>query len=185
MTYGLGTAVNALKRLIVNALFRVLPTKSVVGIRCVNLAETDAGESAIRTVAEALSLLDSSDEVLHRRVRRFVKQIVIWPGPFTAAVPPITVELSTTHTEPNDILEIASVLVHEATHLEIAAWGIPYDGRHRERIEHLCVKEQAGFLRRIGGRGATMADIFEESLAKPWWTPAAHRRDIAKLHGWG
>jgi len=175
--------VNPLKRLIANTIFRVLPGKSVVGIRCVNLAGPD--ELAIRRITEAISLLDSSNEVLHRRVRRFVKQIVIWPGLYTAAVPPVTVELSTTHLEPNDILELASVLVHEATHLEIAAWRIPYDDKHRERIERLCVKEQAGFLRRIGGRGATMADIFEEHLARPWWPAEGHRREIAKLHGLG
>ena len=176
---------NPLKRLIANTIFRVLPAKSVVGIRCVNLAGAHGGALAIRRITEAICLLDSSNDVLHRRVRRFVKQIVIWPGPYTAAVRPVTVQLSTTHIDANDILELASVLVHEATHLEIAAWRIAYDDRHRERIERLCVKEQAGFLRRVGGRGTTMADIFEERLATPWWTPEAHRRDNAKLHGLG
>lgn len=174
---------NALKRLLANTIFGFLPAKSVAGIRCVNLAGDDGGELAMRRVTEAIGLLESSNEVLYRRVRRFIKQIVIWPGPYSAAVRPGTVQLSTTHIEPGDTLELASVIVHEATHLEIAAWRIPYAGRNQGRIERLCVKEQAHFLRKIGGRGTTMADIFEERLATEWWTPEAHRRDIAKLHG--
>jgi hypothetical protein len=171
----------AFKRWIANVLFGILPSQRLLGFRLMLLASDADNELAKERIAAALGLLESTSTVFYRRVVRYVKQIVVWPGPYTAAVGPRTVQLSTAHLDPVDALELASVLVHEATHLKIGAWRIPYDDEHRERIERLCIKEQTAFLRSAGGDGIVMAEILEERLANPWWTAEAHKADLLKL----
>jgi tetratricopeptide (TPR) repeat protein len=45
-------------------------------------------------------------------------------------------------------LELAQVIVHEATHARIDQRGVKYDERYRERIEKRCRREEAYFLKR-------------------------------------
>ena len=45
-------------------------------------------------------------------------------------------------------MELASLIVHEATHGRIFEAGIAYEGERRERIERLCMREETQFMRR-------------------------------------
>jgi hypothetical protein len=171
----------AFKGWIANMLFGVLPSQRLAGFRLMLLASDADNELAKERISAALGLLESTSALFYRRVVRYIKQIVVWPGPYTASVRPQTLQLSHAHLDPVDALELASVLVHEATHLKIGAWRIPYDDEHRERIERLCVKEQTAFLRSAGSDGIVMAEILEERLASPWWTAEAHKADLSRL----
>ncbi len=57
-------------------------------------------------------------------------------------------------------LKLASTIVHEATHARIDDAGIPYDERHRERIERACLREELHFMRRA-------ADNFHDACGQP------------------
>jgi hypothetical protein len=45
--------------------------------------------------------------------------------------------------------EIASTIVHEATHARLEHWGIGYDEKKRARIEAICMRRELDFLSRL------------------------------------
>ena len=57
-------------------------------------------------------------------------------------------------------IELARVIVHEATHGRIQQKGIEYNERHRERIERFCRRQEVQFLNRA-------APGFRDLLGKP------------------
>lgn len=160
--------------------YTLLPTERVAGIRLSLLVSARENGHARERIIAAVNLLESSAPVFYRRVKRYISRIVVWSGPYSAAVRPHTVQLSTSHMHPVDSLELASVLVHEATHLKIGAFKIPYRENLRRRIEELCVKEQCNFLRIAGGDGPAIAEILEDRLARPWWTDEAHGASVKR-----
>ena len=110
-----------------------------------------------------------------------IKYIVVWPGDRVFAD-----ERGGIHIASSDLLGIAelalaSVLVHEATHLRISALGVRFEPAQRERIERLCVREQAAFLRSASGEGEELAREAEEMLKYPWWTPEQREADLDSL----
>jgi hypothetical protein len=78
----------------------------------------------------------------------------------------------------------AMVIVHEATHGRIQAFGIDYTPAMRDRIEHACVAQEVAFARRLPG-GEMLAESEISRLDRPWWTPKAlldHQIEGAKAH---
>jgi hypothetical protein len=71
--------------------------------------------------------------------------------------------------------DIASSLVHEATHARIDRW-VPYEEHLRLRIETLCRRQELFFARRVPG-GEVLVQRLQEWLAAPqpheFWTNAA------------
>jgi hypothetical protein len=45
--------------------------------------------------------------------------------------------------------EIASAIVHEATHSRRERWGIDYDEQQRSRIEVVCLRRELDFLAKL------------------------------------
>jgi hypothetical protein len=174
---------------IVSLIVRTLPGKSVDGIRVVSLANRADSDLAMSQIPEALFVVRDASPPVYRRIKRYVRQILVWPASYSAALRPGTVQLSTAHLSIEDPLELASVLVHEATHLLINAWRVD-SKRNADRVERLCVKEQTEVLRKCGPVGLVMADMFDQRLGDPWWTNEARAkitdeslRDLG-LPGW-
>jgi hypothetical protein len=119
-----------------------------------------------QTFATALGLIKLKDPRRFRRICRYVKGIVALSIGHVQAGYVEQLQICAVRFEPPPSKEklaqwavwYASILVHEATHGLVCARGIPYDERYRERIEHLCFKEERRFLRPLG--------LTPESLAK-------------------
>ena len=71
----------------------------------------------------------------------------------------------------------ASTLVHEATHGEIESRGIHYTPELRSRIEHLCVKQEQKFIKRLANTHPDLArSLHYEFDASNWeWSWKATR----------
>jgi hypothetical protein len=164
------------------ALLALYPRRDLRGIRIV-FTDPDIDRTAVLVrLDEALSLICATDDRSAKQISLRLRSIIAWPGHYSAACPPKAIQLSRIHLEAST-LELASVLVHEVTHLRIEAFGVPYTESFQARIEHRCTREQASFLRKYGDEGAAMAELFEEELQRPWWTEQAHRQDIERLVG--
>jgi hypothetical protein len=44
--------------------------------------------------------------------------------------------------ETTTLEEIASTIVHEATHARLERWGISYDEKQRSRVEAICLRRE-------------------------------------------
>jgi len=113
---------------------------------------------------------------------RRIRQIIVWPGRFHYAGNDGGIRVSSHDVFAVDDVVLASVLVHEAMHLRIAARGIVCEGANQERIERLCVAMQARFLRLTPDTGEAMAQALEAKLATPWWTPEKRAARMKRLY---
>ena len=83
-----------------------------------------------------------------------------------------------------DPREIASTLVHEATHARLHRMGLESTPERGERIERLCFQRQLAFARRLPPGADGLIAEAEAQLARPpgWLTPEARRSwTLAKL----
>ncbi len=142
-------------------------------------AEIDRDQTVARLV-DILNLLGQVDERSLALVKRYVRHIAIWKGHYTAYDSLGGIQFSSSWLADSSDLYLASVLVHEATHLRIYGFGINYAADKRTRIEHRCVKQQVAFLRRVP-LGETYAAELEVAVETPWWTDQAHRHDAERL----
>jgi hypothetical protein len=155
------------------------PKRDVGSVRIIftdiTVDKTDCA-AKIRRALEQVITAGRCYDVLIKRIRK----IVIWPGNHTFADGAGGVHIASDLLAIDD-LALASVLVHEAVHLRISARGIKYEPACRERIERLCIGEQARFLRRVPGAGEDMAREAEACLAFPWWTREEREANVDEL----
>ena len=161
-------------------IIRFYPKREVEGVRVIfSDLGVDRAECAsrIRSAFEALNTIGRGYQATAKRIG----YIVVWPGHYTFADGFGGVHLASADLLGISNYALASVFVHESTHLRISARGIKYLPECRERIERLCVKEQARFLRHVPDHGEEMARDAESVLAFPWWTQEANDADLRKL----
>jgi hypothetical protein len=139
----------------------------------------------------ALRLLHVSDSRRFRRVQVYIRYIVnLTLGHPGAQYDYKTRTCRIDFEEPNGNADHdfyigfhACNLVHEATHGEIEARGIPYDGEFRCRIERLCVQEENRFVQRLRDAGFVAAERlgrdFDESDWDFSWNASRKDRVVA------
>lgn len=167
-------------QMIGSLIIRLYPKREVDGVRVIFTdlaADRTECSSRIHRAVTAMRGASMRYQALLRRIR----YIVVWPGTYTFADGSGGVHIASADLVGIGDLALASVLVHESVHLRINAHGIPYQPECRERIERLCIKEQARFLRQAPGSGEEMARDAESVLAFPWWTQEAREADLQRL----
>jgi hypothetical protein len=65
--------------------------------------------------------------------------------------------------------EVASTLIHEATHARHHHKGIDYSAELRPRLEASCVRQEIAFARRLPD-GSALVEARSRKLDEPWWT---------------
>ncbi len=73
------------------------------------------------------------------------------------------------------VAEIASIIVHEATHAHLDNTGIEYTDESRARIERICMEAELSFVKRLPDNEELIKNA-ENRLATPesFWTRDAH-----------
>jgi hypothetical protein len=188
-------ACHRIKRRLIRRLLMIpsvlFETRMVEGVQIV-LSETEVDEqSVMKKLSSVLQAMARVDPLKSEQFRRGVQQITIWPGDTTAFDRMGGIHLSASYLLGQSPEAVAAALVHELTHLRIANSGVPYHPSLRERIETICVRKEAAFLRRAGGIHATaMAEEVLSGLHNPWWTRDERRARIranlerGNLPGW-
>lgn len=163
------------------AAIRFAPSRRIHGIR-VLFVDLDVDRSVcVARLQRAIDAMRSAGleyDALFGRIR----QIIVWPGRFHYAGDDGAIRVSSHDVFAVSDVVLASVLVHEAMHLRIAARGIRCEDANQERIERLCVAMQARFLRLTPDTGEAMAQVLEAKLAAPWWTPEKHAARMKRLY---
>jgi hypothetical protein len=131
----------------------------------------------LHTLTEALALIARYDP---RRLRRLVDggtRILLEPETYTCFYIPAThvMVLNTGLFTGYDVVEIATAIVHEATHARIMGLvGRPFTPRrNRPREERRCIEEEIAFVRRWQPDPEKL-QVWEAykraQLERPWWT---------------
>lgn len=122
--------------------------------------------------AAVLSLIRSHGAELSAEQIRLLNRIKVIDiqgvyGPYTY-VAQATYMVPTWAIEQWDMVYLATTLIHEGKHIDLASSGVPYDGYDAEKA---CVREQLGLARIIGLDAYSIAYL--ESIMRgeilPWW----------------
>lgn len=168
-------------RTAVRALLRLYPRRWASRVPIVFTDLVAPRDTCVEQLSAAIALIEKYDPRWGRWMLKHVRHIIVWPGHYTSADRLGGFQVSSAFLSEASRPLLASVLVHETVHVRIAKHGIPFEAQHRERIERICVRQQADFLRRISPEGAELAGYFEAALSLEWWTDEAHRKDIDRL----
>jgi hypothetical protein len=175
-----------LRGALLHLLFRFSRRQRVHGIDLVVAGDETEVQLFFTKIREALEIIRTND--LHRWacVQRQLRRIVLINDggqAYHREAIGCVVDLPTLRTQ--SALEIASTIVHEATHARFQRWGIDYKQSLRTRIETACVREEIAFLKRIPDTDLLIENL-RSSLQTPWWTDEAIReRRLRQLRSAG
>ena len=134
-----------------------------VRLSCVN----ERASRFLETVTAAMGLIRDHDRARYARILQFVDWIVEDTGPFgsggafySRGCRAILLDPDFDRYESEAILasQVASVIVHEATHGRLFHLGIPYTDETWEQCERICVAEENRFLRRLIAAGVEVPE---------------------------
>jgi hypothetical protein len=119
-------------------------------------------------IALALDLINRFAPRLGARLRRDVRGIALYPaGGTNFNVKARTVVLDVRWCMYGTIEEVASSLIHEATHARCRALGVRYQGKER-REEALCLRQEIAFAELLEPGQLQPPSL--DSLDRAWWT---------------
>ena len=105
-------------------------------------------------VERALRLIQLYDVKRFAQIQRYIKSIFIFGDPTARGqwhqeLQMCELEENFVRAENTSAAQIASVIVHEATHARLMRFGFGYEEPKRVRIEHICFGAQQAFARRL------------------------------------
>jgi hypothetical protein len=127
------------------------------------------GEPLLRRVSEALQLIKTYDPLRYKRVLRELERI--WVCVLLGNVACYVASRKGCDIDPRFVLsyspeQLASVIVHEATHGVLHRRHIGYSEALRERVEKVCVRQELAFARKLPN-GEAALEAAESALALP------------------
>jgi hypothetical protein len=172
---------DSIARWLGRAILRLYPRATVNGVKTI-ISDLEAPrETCLEQLSESIDVLRAVDERRAKWLMRYVRRIVLWRGHYCFADNYGGVYISTEFLLDAEAELVASVLVHEAVHHRLKRLGIKTVPQLQTRIERICTKEQAEFLRRLGQKGDAWAAEVEAALADPWWGEIREQEKIEEL----
>jgi len=143
----------------------------------------DEPERILRRVEEALTLIKVHDGLRYDRLIRDVQRVwmKILPGAlgnYNRALNACELDARFVRAETSSAEQIASVIVHEATHARLFKCGIGYSEDLRPRVEAVCFRSQLAFSARLPNGEQIRAEAERKLRAyasSDIWTDAAMR----------
>lgn len=143
---------------------------------------TDDGGDVFTKFGEALRLIATHAPRLSARMRRDVRRFLfadVSGGRYLAGLQ--TCLIGAGYARRVAPLDLAMMLVHEATHARLSRAGFRYVRTCRERIERICVAAEIAFAQRVPGSEAAV-DRARALQDTKWWDPERSLEDaIAEL----
>lgn len=125
------------------------------------------GDEKLKKVAAALKLVSDFDPVRYKRMRHDLNRIWIltiagWVGRYRAATSTCELDERFVLNHGTTPEQIASTIVHEATHARLSRCGIGYEEELRTKVEQVCIRREMAFARKL----PTGADIGQRAEVK-------------------
>lgn len=139
----------------------------VDGVRIVVFAGGDVSHNTER-VAEALHLIARYTPHRYQRLVRDLQWVIAVPHANFQFLPSIWgCAVDAEWLDRAGVVDIACVVMHEATHARLWRMGFRYAPDCRERVERLCLKAEAELLRRMGREKDATAAL--KRISQRWW----------------
>lgn len=140
------------------------------------------GLEPLAHVRAALALIRGYDKHRYKRVRRRLDKILVQLCPSRGRYVPELRRcvIDADFVEKGEIAQIASTIVHEATHAELFARGVSYETSIRARVEAICSKQEMLFAKKLPHPDAALLDRIQAKLALPaetWQDASSFERE--------
>jgi hypothetical protein len=147
------------------------------GIEMRVFAEAGDADVVFSGAADALRLIAGTDPNRYRRIRRDVDRLLFTSASGGRYLPRLrTCCISIDYAMRKSTLDLAMMIVHEATHARLWTLGCRYEEGEREQVERTCVNAEVAFASRIAGAESSIARS-RELLESRWWLPEEIARD--------
>jgi hypothetical protein len=119
------------------------------------LQELEAANLVHQKVAAALRLVQETAPKYYLRIKKFTPNILVFGGNassqamYVSALALCNINRNYVRSEETSPADLASTLIHEATHGYLESLGIKYQEHLRKRIERICVLAELAFARRL------------------------------------
>lgn len=133
-----------------------------VGGLWLGILGTSRDDATLRRVEAALRLIERHDPSRYRRLRRDLTRIWICPligahGAYSFATRICKLDVTSAQSATPE--ELASTIVHEATHAHPCLRKFGYTEAVRYRIEMLCLRQELAFARLLPGSEAMQTEL--------------------------
>lgn len=148
-------------------LFRGADKKTIYGIVVGTLAETGEHQKIVfDKVERALRLIEFYEVRQFLQIQRHINSIFIFGDPTARGrwhqeLQMCELNEEFVRDEGTSVAQIASVIIHEATHARLMRYGFGYEEPKRLRIEHICFSAQRAFARRLPNADELLTEIEE------------------------
>lgn len=136
-------------------------------------------EEVMSRVEAALDLIKTHDRPRYARLAHdldqvWVRLLTVGVAQFDPSWRGCSLDERFVLAENTDTADIASAIVHEATHARLWRYGFRYDEDIRQRVEAICLRREVAFARKLPD-GARVRAWAEETLAfaPTYWTDTA------------
>jgi hypothetical protein len=176
--------------------FRFARKERVAGVLVGTLFPKLPRTQLVTRTRAALNLIAEFDSRQLDRLRRLTAGIFIFDdtGPLGAWMrAPRLIRLNEAYVAApaTTDAEIAATIVHETTHAWLEARGFAYRAERRRRIEAICYRAEASFVRRLP-EGSVLASEYEECRARVlaesddhWSDAAFYEKNMARARALG
>jgi len=168
---------------------RLFPRERIEGVELAYLLMDDEWRSLFMTkVGRSLELIRTFDACRFERIRRQLDRIALVPrgGEYVdTAIRTYFMDVPTL--SGRDDAYLATKIVHESTHIRIAACGIRTTERNRSRVEHICINQQLAFAARLPSpQRDEVSALVEAAAATRWWeTESGADRILEQIEAYG
>ncbi|MEJ7809359.1 MAG: hypothetical protein WKG32_02980 [Gemmatimonadaceae bacterium] len=156
--------------------------REVGGVEVCVAGTSMEANSVSHKVEAALRLIAQNDPALAGQICRDVRRLLFTEtsgGHYLAGIETCRIGLAYATRVPP--IELAMMIVHEATHARLAKGGALYLGEDRGRIEHICVEAEIAFAERIPGSEHAVQKA-RALLKTEWWDAEKHsERTVSDL----
>lgn len=136
----------------------------------VSLGSDEEPQAIYRKVEDALSLVERFSPRDMRRLRRYVNRFHVWEnggrflGSWNKEGRVVALDYPWVLRADIGSEVVAATMVHEGTHAWLDALGFSYRADRRARLEAICYRAQAAFVRRLPNSAALVAH-YEERVS--------------------
>jgi hypothetical protein len=111
-------------------------------------------QPGLRRVEDALQLIKRHDSLHYSRVIHNLERIWVHLLPnararYDPSLKACELDERFVLPETTTLEQIASSIVHEATHAKLERWGVSYDEKERSRIEAVCLRRELHFIAKL------------------------------------
>jgi len=169
---------------VLNYFFRGSDKKTICAIVVGTLAVTEDHQRVVfDRIERALLLIQLHDAKRFSQIQRYIRSIFILGnrtayGRWHQKLQMCDLQEEFVRGENTSVAQVASVIIHEATHARLMRLGFGYEESKRLRIEHICFDAERAFARRLPNKDELLKEIEESKsfYGEAYFSDAGQRK---------